>query len=389
MHLNLILQNALYLDADIIFNDGICTCFAKPSETLIITEKTTKDEIKKFAFKDGKTVGFLSYDYGLLLNKVQPTKQIDFPLGMLKKYKYEISFDSSGYTKQPSILPYDFEEVEYRPSIKNKITTSASEQEYINACTEILSEIKQGKIKQLNYAVAHSFFDKNFSPINEFFRLISGSPAKFSAYFNAGRYKVLSCSPERFIKSENGKVLSQPIKGTYKTAKPELEDSIMLTSNPKEIAELALVSEEMKNDISRNLKNNSASIENFKSVFRVNNLLQMYANVCGELKDELDVIDLLLDALPVASISGVPKSKSMRLIDKIEPFSRGIYCGTIFTIDGKKNMDSSVCIRTGVFDSKEKTFTFYSGSGITEKSLPAEEYKETMSKAEKFMEVFE
>ncbi|MGE4498507.1 MAG: chorismate-binding protein [Deferribacterales bacterium] len=47
-----------------------------------------------------------------------------------------------------------------------------------------------------------------------------------------------------------------------------------------------------------------------------------------------------------------------------------------------------MCIRTGVYDTGEKTFTFYSGSGIVTDSDPLAEYHETMSKAEKFMEVF-
>ncbi|WP_265823664.1 chorismate-binding protein [Geovibrio ferrireducens] len=373
---------------DIICSGDECTCFIEPCAVFEITEGTDINEIKSFAFSS-ETAGFFSYDFGMLLRGVQTSKKRFFPLGMLKKYSAKITFTQNGEEGDVHLLK-DLPPVPEPQHISrgNRISSSAGRDEYIKGCTRTLEEIRSGNTYQLNYAVAHSFRDPHFEPLNEFFRLTGDSPAAFAAYFDAGRYKILSSSPERFIKADNGLILSQPIKGTLRTDKDGLTDAHRLTESPKESAELAMIIDMIRNDVGINSRSGSANVSGFKSVFRINSLLQMYGNVTAELREDADVIDLLLDAFPGGSVTGCPKKRSMEIIDTLEPFMRGIYCGSIFRINGKNSMDSSICIRTGVYDTGEKTFTFYSGSGIVTDSDPLAEYHETMSKAEKFMEVF-
>ncbi|QAR33823.1 anthranilate synthase component I family protein [Geovibrio thiophilus] len=373
---------------DIICSNDECACCIEPCAVLEITESTGINEIKDFAFS-GEAAGFLSYDYGMILRGVKSAKERSFPLGMLKKYSAKIVFAQNGITGDTDLLKDLPPSPQHKHiSLGNRITSSADKNVYMQRCERTLEEIRSGNTYQLNYAVAHSFRDPLFEPLNEFFRLTGDSPAAFAAYFDAGRYKILSSSPERFIKADNGLILSQPIKGTLRTENEGLTDAHRLTENPKECAELAMIIDMIRNDIGISSRLGSVEVSGFKSVFRINSLLQMYGNVTGELREDADVIDLLLDAFPGGSVTGCPKKRSMEIIDSLEPFMRGIYCGSIFRIGGEKNMDSSICIRTGVYDTSEKTFTFYSGSGIVTDSEPPSEYNETMSKTEKFMEVF-
>lgn len=375
---------------DILCNGDECTCFIEPVSTLEINEHTPKDEIKNFAFNKGTAAGFLSYDYGMFLHGMKSSKKSYFPFGVLKKYSSEITFSNNDITGDTDLLKNLPQVPQHRHiSRNNKITSSADMAEYTAGCRRTLEEIKNGNTYQLNYTMSHSFKDPAFEPVNEFFRLSGDSPAAFTAYFDAGQHKILSSSPERFIKVKDGQILSQPIKGTLYTLTDEPEETAKLTENPKECAELAMIIDMIRNDISINSVFGSVQVSGFKSVFRVNSLLQMYGNVTGTLKKGSDVIDLLLDAFPGGSITGCPKKRSMEIIDTLEPFSRGLYCGSMIKISSEKDMDSSICIRTGIFDTGEKTFTFYSGSGIVSDSDPQSEYKETMNKAEKFMEVFE
>ena len=131
----------------------------------------------------------------------------------------------------------------------------------------------------------------------------------------------------------------------------------------------------------------SVRVENHKSVFRVDNLLQMHSHVTGRLKPGSTVLDLLLDAFPPGSVTGCPKKRSCEIIDSLEPHSRDVYCGTLLAIYGRRDMDSSVAIRTGFLDTGAGFFHFYAGSGIVTDSSPSCEYAETLAKADKFLQL--
>jgi para-aminobenzoate synthetase component 1 len=145
----------------------------------------------------------------------------------------------------------------------------------------------------------------------------------------------------------------------------------------------------VRNDISSNCEYGSVRVENHKSVFVVDSLLQMYANVRGKLRGGRDCLDLFFDAFPGGSVTGCPKQSSMTIIEELEPHSRGVYCGSVVVVRDKKNMDSSILIRTAVHNTETNQLDYWAGSGIVVDSSPASEYLETLAKAEKFLKLGE
>ncbi len=141
----------------------------------------------------------------------------------------------------------------------------------------------------------------------------------------------------------------------------------------------------IRNDLSANCEYGSVRVDNHKSVFAVDRLLQMYSDVTGRLRPDRDCLDLFFDAFPGGSVTGCPKKRSMEIIDVLEPHPRDVYCGSILIVRDEKNMDSSVAIRTAVYDTDDARLDVWSGSGIVVDSDPASEYQETMAKAEKFL----
>ncbi|MDH4157807.1 MAG: chorismate-binding protein, partial [candidate division Zixibacteria bacterium] len=212
-------------------------------------------------------------------------------------------------------------------------------------------------------------------------------PASFYSFFHSGPYRVISTSPERFLQVRDGQVLSQPIKGTLRFE--HFDDALArkLTTSTKEDSELSMIVDLIRNDISYNCRYGSVRVENHKSTFVVDNLLQMYSNVTGILKPDRTCVDLLLDAFPGGSVTGCPKRMSMQLIDQLEPHTRDIYCGSLFVLRDRLNMDSSVAIRTGFLDTDSGELNIYGGSGIVIDSDPEAEYLETLAKAEKFIQL--
>lgn len=368
------------------------------SKEFIVTKDTTIEEIKTFCFSSSiQTFGYLSYHYGLLLKDISSSPESRFPYGHLKQYSTLIKHDA-----ETNELHLQNDQKEFL-TIKNIIEQKQSilkgakldlptlqqnmcKDTYIAKVNDVLQHIKLGDTYQLNLSIKFkAVFDKAPATVPFFLNLAQQHPAPFYTYFSSAPYHIVSSSPERFVKVKDSKLLSQPIKGTKQVQNDKTQALKALTSSSKESAELSMIVDLIRNDMSEFCTPGTVSVKDHKSVFQVDSILQMYSNVTGTLKPEVDVIDLLLGSFPGGSITGCPKKRSMELIDTLEPHSRDIYCGSFFIIDDKKNMDASIAIRTGYFHDNQ--FSFFAGSGIVIQSNPDEEYLETLSKAEKFLKL--
>ena len=194
---------------------------------------------------------------------------------------------------------------------------------YRAGVSETLERILSGTTYQLNLSTRFTWDCPDLDSLSLFRAMRAAHPAPFYAWMTSGPYRVLSTSPERFLRVEDGEVLSQPIKGTLRFDRyaPELEKE--LTGSPKESAELSMIVDLIRNDISTHCEYGSVTVDSHKSVFAVDSLLQMYANVRGTLRQAGDCLDLFFDAFPGGSVTGCPKHSSMTIIEELEPHKPG------------------------------------------------------------------
>lgn len=367
---------------------------------LIVDADTTQDGIAAFCFGTQEpALGFISYEYGMLLRGVASVKQGDFPLGHLKKYAAYMEFDLG--TQVAQVYGRDLRAVDALAAIaqgvhdecsvndaffSGSVRQSLTRAEYESGVERTLEFIRAGHSYQLNLSIRFERQAESMDSGALLARMWQTHPAPYYVLFHSGPYEILSTSPERFLKVEDGKVLSQPIKGTlsFDTYTPGLEKQIV--DSQKESAELSMIVDLVRNDISYNCEYGSVAVEGHKSTFVVDQLIQMYSNVTGMLRDDRTCLDLFFDAFPGGSITGCPKRRSMEIIEELEPHRRDVYCGSFVVVRGKRDMDSSIAIRTGWLDARTDVFTFCAGSGIVVDSDPASEYAETVSKAAKFLE---
>lgn len=371
-----------------------------PHAQLRFAATTTPEEVKRFCYDTpGLSMGFVSYGYGMILRGVVSDKPQDYPLGHLKKYTATVEHDpvTLVVTIQSSSEAMGLD-LEKRLRSITALQSGAGRQvvceprdvslgkiAYQDGVRETLERIRSGSTYQLNLSTKFSWHCPDFDGVGFLFALRQSNPASFYACFTSGVYQVLSTSPERFVRVAQGNVLSQPIKGTLRVESVTPEAVKLLSDSPKEDAELSMIVDLIRNDISANCAYGSVRVANHKSVFGVDNLLQMYADVHGVLREDRDCLDLFFDAFPGGSITGCPKQSSMQIIEELEPHSRGIYCGSMLVVRGPREMDSSILIRTAVHDMDNGVMDYYAGSGIVVDSDPAKEYQETLAKAEKFM----
>ena len=186
-------------------------------------------------------------------------------------------------------------------------------------------------------------------------------------------------SPETFVKIENGKIYSFPMKGTI-DADIENAEQIIL-SDSKEIAEHNTIVDLIRNDMSLIAENVVVEKFRYLSHLQTNNknLWQVSSKISGDLPENYaeNIGDNIFKMLPAGSISGAPKKKTLEIIRETENYDRGYYTGIFGYFDGI-NLDSCVLIR--YIENQNGKLVYKSGGGITFMSEAEKEYDELLKK---------
>jgi len=111
------------------------------------------------------------------------------------------------------------------------------------------------------------------------------------------------------------------------------------------------------------------------------------STVTGRLAAGRDAIDLLRGCFPGGSITGAPKLRAMEIIDEVERYRRGVYCGAIGYIGFDGGMDSNIAIRT--LTVSHGSVRFWAGGGIIADSEVESEYQESLDKARALLRLLE
>ncbi|WP_114946855.1 aminodeoxychorismate synthase component I [Microvirga calopogonii] len=229
-----------------------------------------------------------------------------------------------------------------------------------------------------------------YDPWTFYLKLRRRNAATFCAYLEDGDWAVASSSPERFLKVENGAVETRPIKGTAPRGVVPEEDARnaeRLLASEKDRAENIMIVDLLRNDLSRVCRPHSVATPSLTVLETYAGVHHLVSSVTGQLSHGQSALDLLAAAFPGGSVTGVPKLRAMEIITELEREARGVYCGAIGCLGFNGFMDTSIAIRTVVF--QNGLASFHAGGGITASSEPDAEYQETLDKAERILQAFE
>lgn len=275
-----------------------------------------------------------------------------------------------------------------KPEIKSRITKD----EYLKTFESIKSHIFRGDIYEINFCQEFYAKTTEINPVTTFEKLNKISEAPFAAFCKFNEYYLLSSSPERFIKKEGDHLISQPIKGTAKRSENTVEDEnlkITLRNNLKEQNENVMIVDLVRNDLSRIAKRGSVHVDELFGVYSFRQVHQLISTVSCNIKENISFTDIIKATFPMGSMTGAPKISAMKLIEKYESTSRGIYSGAVGYITPEGNFDFSVVIRSILYNSSNKNISFMVGSAITAKAKAEQEYDECLLKAKAMFEVFQ
>ena len=262
-----------------------------------------------------------------------------------------------------------------------KIADSDTATSYAAKVARIREEIAQGNVYQVNLTrQEHWAFEGDLTHFAR--RLYAVNPAPFSALIAGEGFSVVSSSPERFLRIQDGRVVTRPIKGTApRGATPEEDERLAreLLASPKNRSELAMITDLLRNDLTRICRVPSVRVEDFPTLETYANVHHLVSTVSGEVREGLSLEALLRGVFPGGSITGCPKLAAMHLIRELESLPRLVYTGALgwFRHD-LRQLDFNIPIRTA-WASREELF-FGVGGGIVWDSDPHDEYLETVHK---------
>lgn len=318
---------------------------------------------------------------------------IDF----ISKYQAVALMNKLGKERKDFLFAFDYE------LTKAFVISSPMEQKEIlfsvNGCTNLESFPPKYKVKICPHFVDYSFYKKGFELVKK--SLLRGdtylanytvqTPIETTNSLQEIFYSVKSpfkiyvpnafvCfSPERFVKIENDKIFTFPMKGTIDACLPQA--STMILNDKKETAEHITIVDLLRNDIG--MVANNVRVERFRYIDEIKtnqgSILQVSSEIAGDLdKNWYSCLgNIIVKLLPSGSICGAPKQSTIHAIAKAEKKKRGFYTGVFGYFDGNR-LDSAVLIR---FIEKEgNNYFFRSGGGITVNSDCKKEYDEVNQK---------
>lgn len=266
------------------------------------------------------------------------------------------------------------------PSIPGAFSTF-SPRGYCDAVNRVREYIRAGDVFQANISqrleagcVGH--------PFALYKALTRCNAAPFAAYFDVGDAALVSASPERFLRLQDGDVETRPIKGTARRGEAIQEDAALknwLRDSEKDKAENVMIVDLLRNDLSKVCQDHSVQVPELCVLESYQTVHHLVSTVTGRLRTGLKAVDLLRAAFPGGSVTGAPKRRAMEIISELEPVRRGAYTGALGYIGFDGTMDMSVVIRT--FTVKHERAFFHVGGGVLVDSDPQVEYLETLAKA--------
>jgi para-aminobenzoate synthetase/4-amino-4-deoxychorismate lyase len=324
------------------------------------------EKIEEYLNSGYHVAGFLSYEAGYRLEeRLIENKKYDFPLlmfGVYKKPQY-----SRPKWHSSSIFKIQDLDINISPS------------KYSENIERIREHISWGDVYQITYCIKLKFNFKG-DERSLFRSLFNAQPVPYSALIETDDFRILSLSPERFIKKNKNHILTEPMKGTWTRGRNPISDMIeryKFSKDKKNRAENIMIADLLRNDLGR--VGTDIDWPKIYTITKYKTLYQMTSTVTGKVDKNIKLYDLMAAIFPSGSVTGAPRIRAMEIIKEIEKEERKIYTGAIGYITPGRDMYFNIPIRTLLI--KNGAGEMGIGGGIVWDSTPQGEWDEGLLKA--------
>lgn len=355
--------------------------------------------LRMYSYLPGEVclLGYIAYDYkdrleeeGLYLRRSQGL----FPEVYFALFEHYLITERGRPESKLITLsfPFPYESLEYDPAegpeedmIRGEGKscfwgTSLDRQGFKDAVGKTVEYIKRGEIYQAN--ITRTIYgETTFTPLQTALRLYGSSRITHGVFASLPGGHLVSASPELFFRIEDGRLTASPIKGTIPRSPEEGQDGInrkALLGSEKNRAELAMIVDLLRNDLSRVCLPGTIEVPQFPRLMSLASVHHLYADVTGELIPGTGAGEIFRKIFPGGSVTGCPKIRACQIIDELEGRPRGLYTGSFGKLSFNGRGEFNIMIRT-LFQFGTR-LVFDVGGGITLLSHPEEEYEETIHK---------
>ncbi|MGQ1891188.1 chorismate-binding protein [Thermophagus sp. OGC60D27] len=266
-----------------------------------------------------------------------------------------------------------------------------SHRQYLDGVEKLKEHIHRGDIYEVNFCMEFFSHEVNVDPAMVFEKLLGISPMPFSALLRDNHSFLMGASPERYLRKRGAMILSQPMKGTIRRSDVKDRDlNLMrtLSESEKERAENIMITDLVRNDLSRSAARGTVKVDELCSVLPFPGVFQMISTVTAQMHHDAHWLDPLKHSFPMGSMTGAPKIKAMELIDRYEKSARGLYSGSVGYITPELDFDFNVVIRSFLYNQMDRYLSYSVGSAITAACDAEDEYEECWLKAKTLRKLF-
>jgi len=367
------------------------------------SEENPFEQLKALRSKGGYLFGYFSYELKDALENLRSENPswIDWPSMMFYRPRVVMRKEKNGEwtiaeAKDESAVPLAQQWLDdlncsahLTPPTVGEIK-GLSKTDYLTQVESLKRHIQLGDIYEANFCQEWQLSDVTMNPPDTFCQLIEETRSPLAAYVHHRQRHLICGSPELFLRKDGNTITSSPIKGTRPRGKDTFEDAAIraeLRKDVKERAENVMITDLVRNDLSKTASRNSVRVEELCRIHTFDTVHQMISKVTSEVSTDTDPVDILSSCFPMGSMTGAPKIRAMELIESHEDFRRGLYSGAVgyFTPDG--DFQFNVVIRSIQYDEQKQRASISAGGAITDLCEAELEYEESLLKAKAMMKV--
>jgi len=245
--------------------------------------------------------------------------------------------------------------------------------------------LRAGDIYQATYCIKF-LFAFNGDAFRLYRDLFKKQPVPYPAYIETDEYKILSLSPEMFLKKSGRFITTKPMKGTWFRGKNIFTDSLakyQFQHDEKNRAENLMITDLLRNDLGRIGRN--IQVPKLFEITPYKTLFQMTSTVTAEIEKDIPIRELFKALFPSGSVTGAPKIRAIEIIKELEKTDRKIYTGAIGYITPERDMFFNIPIRTILLEKDHGELGI--GGGIVWDSTAEGEWAEGLLKSKFFTEL--
>jgi len=335
----------------------------------------------------GGLVGYLGYD---CVNYFERTLDVKSS-SSFEPFKFGVYRDGLIYDQMSGEIFYfhydlnRFEEIEAllrEPDLEygaidcEFLGDSMSQDQHRQAVLKTKADIAAGLIFQCEVGFK-SRFRVTGDKTQIYAKLRDLNPSPHMYYVRFEDQVIIGASPELLFRLRNGEMESFPLAGTAKRGADKSQDLKLaraLLNDPKEIAEHNMLVDLHRNDVGKVAKFGTVKVRQLMDIKRYSHVQHISSEICGIIRDDVDMFDALAANFPAGTLTGAPKVEAIKIIDGLEPEGRGPYGGGLGQFSFNRDCTFAIPIRS-VFISGEQAYAQTSGGNVYD-SEPDAEYRE-------------